>query len=204
MFIEAIYYKSLMYLKWKGNTKQARETMTEAFQFNESISNPMIIELNVLIDIYDANYQKALSYLSSKDIDVIEIQRYYINLKSLHYARVYNLMNMPRKAFEYYDSARVKLESGILKNPEDPRLYSAVGFVFAGLGLKEKAVEAGKKGVELMPINKEAFRGVYRVEDLARIYVMVGEYDKALDLIKLLLSLPGPLSDKSNLFRSTT
>ncbi len=195
-FIEAIFYKSLMYMKWKGNTIQARETIAETFQFNESSSNPMIIELNVLIDIYDGNYQKALSYLSSKDIDIIEIQRYYLNPKSLLYARIYNMMNMPEKAFEYYDSARITLESRILKNPEDPRLYSAIGIAYGGLGLKVKAIEAGKKAVELMPISKEAYRGVFRVEDLARIYVMVGEYNLALDQIKLLLSLPGPLSAK--------
>jgi tetratricopeptide (TPR) repeat protein len=101
---------------------------------------------------------------------------------------------MPGEAYKYYDSARITLESRILKNPEDPRLYSAIGIAYAGLGLKEKAIEAGKRAVELMPINKDAWRGVYRVEGLARIYVMVGEYDAALEQIKLLLSLPGPLS----------
>jgi tetratricopeptide (TPR) repeat protein len=105
-------------------------------------------------------------------------------------------MNMQDKAYIYFDSARTTPESRILKNPFDDRLYIAVGFAYAGLGLKEKAVESGKRAVELMPINKEFYRGVYRIEDLARIYVMVGEYDKAMDQIKLLLSLPGPLSVK--------
>ena len=195
-FIETIYYKSLMYMKWKGNTIQARKTIEEALQFNQSTSNPMIIDLKVLIDIYDGQYQKALSYLSSKDIDIIEVQRYTLNLKSLDYARIYNLMNKSGKALEYYDSARFTLESKIRKNPEDPRLYSTIGIAYAGLGLKEKAIEAGRKAIELMPISKEAYRGVLRVKDLARIYVMVGEYDAALEQIKLLLSLPGPLSVK--------
>ena len=105
-------------------------------------------------------------------------------------------MNMPGKAYEYFDAARVTLESIILKNPDDPRLYSAIGIAYAGLGLKEKAIEAGKRAVELMPINKEAYRGVFRVEDLARIYVMVGEYDAALEQIKLLLTIPSRLSVK--------
>jgi TolB-like protein/Tfp pilus assembly protein PilF len=194
-FMEAIWQKSFMYMKWKGNTIQARATIAEAFQFNESISKPMLFESNVLMDIYDGNYQKALSYLSSKDIDLIEIQ-FYINLKSLLYARIYDLMNMPEKAHAYFDSARITLESRILKNPGDPRLYSAIGIAYAGLGQKEKAIEAGKKGVDLMLIEKEAYRGVFRVEDLARIYVMVGEYDAALEQIKLLLTVPSRLSVK--------
>jgi TolB-like protein/Flp pilus assembly protein TadD len=194
-FIEAILNESLMYMKWKGNTIQSREIIAEASKFTELNYDPMIIELNVLMDIYEGNYQKAVAFLSSKNIDIIQNQ-FYINLKSLLYARLYNLMNMPEKAFGYYDSARVVLESRILINPDDPRLYSAIGIAYGGLGQKEKAIEAGKKAVELMPISKEAYRGVYRVGDLARICVMVGEYDMALDHIKQLLSLPGPLSAK--------
>jgi tetratricopeptide (TPR) repeat protein len=182
-------------LKWKGNTIKARETIAEAFQFNESSTNPIIFELNTLMDIYDGNYQKALSYLSSKDIDIIDIHIFF-NLKSLLYARVYNLMNMPEKANEYFDSARVTLESRILKNPDDPRLFSAIGISYAGLGQKEKAIKAGKKAVQLMPVSKDAFRGACRAEDLARIYVMVGEYAAALEQIKSLLKIPSRLSVK--------
>jgi serine/threonine-protein kinase len=194
-FIEPYWLKSIMYMKWKGNTIQARETISETFQFKESISNTRIFELNVLMDIYDGNYQKALSYIASRDIDIIENQ-FYFNLKSMLYARVYNLMSIPEKAYEYFDSARVTLESKILINPDDPRLYSAIGITYAGLGQKEKAIKAGKKAVDMMPINKEAYRGTYRVEDLARIYVMVGKYDKALEQIKLLLTIPSGLSVK--------
>jgi tetratricopeptide (TPR) repeat protein len=92
--------------------------------------------------------------------------------------------------------ARITLEQRILENPEDDRLYIAAGIAYAGLGLKEKAIESGKRAVEIMPISKEFYRGVYRIEGLSRIYVMVGEYDAALEQIKLLLSLPGPLSAK--------
>ncbi len=195
-FIESIYYKSLMYMKWKGNTIQARKTIEEAVQINQFISNPMIIDLIVLMDIYDGQYQKALLFQSSKDIEIIEFQRYGLNLKSLNCARLYNLMNMPGKALQFYDSARVTLESRILRTPEDPRLYSAIGIAYAGLGLKEKAIEAGKKAVELMPISTEAYRGVLRLKDLARIYVMVGEYDAAIEQLEIVLAHPGPLSVK--------
>jgi tetratricopeptide (TPR) repeat protein len=105
-------------------------------------------------------------------------------------------MNMHEKAYACFDSARITLESKIHKDPDDPRLYSALGIAYAGLGLKEKAVEAGERAVELMPVSKEAFRGAVRVEDLARIYVMVGEYDAALEQIKLLLRIPSRLSVK--------
>ncbi|GAF94012.1 unnamed protein product, partial [marine sediment metagenome] len=59
-----------------------------------------------------------------------------------------------------------------------------------------KAINAGNKAVELLPVSKEAWRGVYRASDLAQIYAMVGEYEAALEQIELLLSIPGHLSTK--------
>jgi len=48
--------------------------------------------------------------------------------------------------------------------------------------------------VELLPVSKEALRGAHRVEDLARIYVMVGEFNMAINQIEFLLSIPSELS----------
>ena len=39
-------------------------------------------------------------------------------------------------------------------------------------------------------MSKEAMRGAFRVEDLARIYTMVGEYDAAIDQLEILLAVP--------------
>ena len=83
----------------------------------------------------------------------------------------------------------------IEENPKDSRLHSSIGLVYAGLGKKEEAIRAGKKGVELLPISKEAWRGAIRVRDLAHIYAVVGEFDLALDEIELLLSVPSTLSE---------
>jgi len=56
-----------------------------------------------------------------------------------------------------------------------------LGIAYAGLGLKEDAVREGKLGVELFPVKKDAYIGPAKVEDLVLVYIMVGEYDAALD-----------------------
>ncbi len=43
-------------------------------------------------------------------------------------------------------------------------------------------------------MSKEAWRGAYRVEDLARIYTMVGEDDAATDELQSLLAVPSPMA----------
>ena len=105
-------------------------------------------------------------------------------------------MGEKTKAVHYYDLSRIDLEARISDYPDDSRLYSALGISYAGLGQKEQAIRAGKKGLELMPVAKEAYRGVYRLGDLARIYVMVGEHGLALEQLDTLLSIPGVLSAK--------
>jgi len=62
------------------------------------------------------------------------------------------------------------------------------------LGRKREAIQAGEKALEILPISKEAYRGALRAKDLAQVYCMVGEYDKAFDQIEYLLSIPGEMS----------
>ena len=52
----------------------------------------------------------------------------------------------------------------------------------------------GEKAVSLLPMSKEAYRGSCRLQDLAKIYTLVGEYEKALDNIEYLLDRPTKLT----------
>ena len=194
-FIEPYYFKSLMYLKWKGNTLQARETINKALKYREGANHPLIFEIEALLDFYDGQYPKAISFLQSRDIEIMENQFYYHH-KSFHIANIYRIMGQKDLALKNYDAAHIVLEDKLNENPDDPRLYSALGKVYAGMGMKEQAIDFGKKGVEMMPVEKEAYRGVFRVEDLARIYVMTGEYQEAIKQLDYLLSVPGILSVK--------
>src|ERR1035437_1340582 len=172
-----------------------KNSKTSSTNNKNSISDSTIIETNVLIDIYEGKYEEALKDISLFKYDVIETQ-FYFRPKYLYNATIYGLMNKPELEHACWDSARIFLQRKMVNMPDDPRLFSSLGIVYAGLGLKERAIEAGRRGVELMPINKEAYRGVFRAEDLALIYVMVGKYDDAIKQIKYLLSIPGFLSTK--------
>jgi len=88
-------------------------------------------------------------------------------------------MGKPELEHAYYDSSRLVLEDKIKITPDDSRLYSSLGLPMLAWDIKKKPLKAGEKAVEMLPISKEAYRGSYRVEDLARIYIMTGEYEKA-------------------------
>ena len=73
-------------------------------------------------------------------------------------------------------------------------ILSSLGIAYAGLGEKEKAINYGKEAVVLYSIEKDAFTGLSRIEELALVYVMVEKYAAALEQIEILLSNPGPYS----------
>jgi TolB-like protein/Flp pilus assembly protein TadD len=89
-----------------------------------------------------------------------------------------------------FDSARVILEALVDRDPTEPRYRSSLGLALAGLGRNEEAIREGEEGLRLMPPEREAWRGTWRVYDLARIYAMAGRTDEAIDQLELLLSIP--------------
>jgi serine/threonine-protein kinase len=188
-WLSSYSHKASLYLRWEGSTEKARAVVEEALK---NIRSPEEFRIGWLIafDVYEGNYQKALDRLSSKSKD-IDTQLFF---RAMQYATIYGYMNENELAKKYYDEARSILESKIKEQPEDATFHSTLGIAYAGLGRREDAIREGKIGVNLLPITKEVWRGYSRASDLARIYVMVGEFDLAIDQIEFLLSIPGELS----------
>jgi hypothetical protein len=69
-----------------------------------------------------------------------------------------------------------------------------LGLALAYLGRKPDAVREGLRGLELMPVSRDAYFGPYVQLQLARIYILTGEPEKALDQLEPLLRLPFYLS----------
>jgi serine/threonine protein kinase/tetratricopeptide (TPR) repeat protein len=184
--------KAWLYVRWKGNTEKARAVLEGALQNIKSVECPDIVNSLVNIDVYDGNYQEALDRLSLKSEDIDN--NFSFIPRALRCAIIYVYMNKNELAKKYYDEARSMLEAKIQQHPQDARFHGSLGVAYAGLGRKEDAIREGKLAVEMLPVSKEAMTGPHRVEDLARIYVMVGEFDAAIDQLEFLLSVPGQMS----------
>ena len=136
------------------------------------------------------SYQGALDRLSLQSDDIDDFTRFIPS--ALRYAQIYRYMDKKELAKKYYDEARSILEAGIQQYPEDARFHGSLGIAYAGLGRKEDAITEENLAIKL--VNNHAVIYPYRIEELARIYVMVGEFDAAIDQLKHLLSIPGPFS----------
>ncbi|MGB6865609.1 MAG: tetratricopeptide repeat protein, partial [Candidatus Aminicenantaceae bacterium] len=185
-------FKTRLFIS-QGDTEKARQVLEKASQALSVIDPNLITYPWVLVDIFDGKYEDALQRLSSVSSEAFSDHLYFVPKDNL-FAQIYNLMKNDQKAKKHYESAVRLLEEKIKEEPEDSRYYSALGIAYAGLGKKEEAIRAAQKATDILPITKDAYRGVFREKDLARVYSMVREFDKAIDLIERLLSIPGEIS----------
>jgi tetratricopeptide (TPR) repeat protein len=109
-------------------------------------------------------------------------------------AEIYHLHGDSSRAAVYADSARRALEAQSREAPEDGQRHVLLGLALAYVGRKAEAIREGRRGVELLPIDRDAFLGPYVQLQLVRIYLLTGEPDKALDQLEPLLKIPFYLS----------
>ncbi|MCG6986731.1 MAG: protein kinase [Gemmatimonadetes bacterium] len=98
------------------------------------------------------------------------------------------------RARAYADTARTAFEAQLESAPSDPQLHVLLGLALAYMGKKDEAIAQGERGVALDPITRDAVNGAYYQHQLVRIYLMVGEPEKALDRLEPLLDMPYFLS----------
>ena len=99
-----------------------------------------------------------------------------------------------RRAAAYGDSARAAFEQQLTAGTNDAARNIYLGTALAYMGRKDEAIRAGQRGVSMQPLSSDARDGAYWQHQLARIYILVGEPDKALDQLEPLLRIPYYLS----------
>ena len=114
--------------------------------------------------------------------------------KALLEGRLYLYQGDKTKAQAAFERARPVTEQLVRDAPGDPGRHVQLGAVLAGLGLKEEAVNEGRKAVESVPESQDAFEGPQATAALAEIYAWVGEYDEAFRLLDHLLKVPNGLT----------
>jgi serine/threonine-protein kinase len=109
-------------------------------------------------------------------------------------AQTYALNGNMAMARVYADSSLRPRRQHLQASPQDAQAHAFLGLALAYLGQKAAAVREGQLGVSLLPISRDGFLGPYLQHQLARIYVLVGEPEKALDQLEPLLEVPYTLS----------
>jgi serine/threonine protein kinase/tetratricopeptide (TPR) repeat protein len=109
-------------------------------------------------------------------------------------AQAYALKGDAANARASAEAARGAFADQLRAMPDDPQRRVLLGTALAYLGRREEAVREGERGVALQPVTKDAYSGPYLQHQLARIYMLVGEPERALDQLEPLLKIPYFLS----------
>jgi serine/threonine-protein kinase len=106
-------------------------------------------------------------------------------------AQLWHHRGNPAQARVYADTARQGFEEQLRASPENAQLHSLHGLALAYLGRKAEAIAEGERGVSL---GEQATFGPYYQQLLVRIYLLLGDPEKALDQLEPLLKKPYYLS----------
>jgi DNA-binding SARP family transcriptional activator/TolB-like protein/Flp pilus assembly protein TadD len=94
-----------------------------------------------------------------------------------------------------FDSARVVLQEKVRRQPnENPFYHALLGLALAGLNRPDDAVREGERAVTLLPYPLGGPESTLMPANLARIHVLLGQREKAVDALTTVFSRPGPLS----------
>jgi tetratricopeptide (TPR) repeat protein len=92
-----------------------------------------------------------------------------------------------------FAAAQKIVEADLTQSPDDAKLVAMLGLVHSMKGRHEDAITAGQRAVELLPISRDAYDGPLIATKLAVIYAAAGQSDRAIELLKELITIPnGP------------
>ncbi len=109
-------------------------------------------------------------------------------------AQTYWLRGDQKRARAYADSSLSAVDAVLKETPDNAQQLVFRGLTLAYLGRKAEAIRDGERAVALLPSTKDGYTGPYLEHQLVRIYLLVGQTDKALDLLEPLLKAPYHLS----------
>ena len=112
----------------------------------------------------------------------------------LHRAQLNRLMGRFAVEKQYADSARIRLEDRVKQYPDNARFHSYLGRAYAGLRLKQPAFAHAQRAMELLPTSRDAFDALFFALDMVETCVVFEEYDRAIEQLQFLLSIPGFVS----------
>jgi len=187
--VDAQLGKALAYLSQTGDLAGAQRLLPDFAQPLDPTGLKLpIVSLCDVATLLDTGRQTRLLALTPATVEGNSA------VLALAKAMVQRANGHSSEAHLQFDSARGILEAKVRQERDDDYYAALLGFALAGLGRSADAVREGKRAVDLVPVSKDAGWNGYLRANLARVYVLLSERDKAIDLLEYVLARPGPLS----------
>jgi tetratricopeptide (TPR) repeat protein len=147
-------------------------------------------KLEITMDIYDSKFNDALIKTELSEPSAFDDP----GDKLLHFASIHEYLDHTDLSGIYYDSALVYYTKALKDFPESADNHIGIGKAYAGLKEFKKAIDAGKRAVEL---SNDAVSKNDMLIGLAEIYIRCRDFRNAIVLVDNLLNQPSRLSINS-------
>jgi predicted Zn-dependent protease len=174
-----------------GDTKRARKTLNHPFLQKE-------MDTRAEIELRDRNFKRAIELWQSVPEEGLVGQAHFVP-KSLGLALVYYMAGNDSAQVLFRESIDPIL-SKVEETPEDKRLYASLGLAYAGLDERQKAMESVERLDGFRNRTPDALEIPVIEHEMIRIYIMLKEFNPAMELV--IKHLDGPTG--TNWFSSCT
>ncbi|MFL5475490.1 MAG: BTAD domain-containing putative transcriptional regulator [Gemmatimonadales bacterium] len=182
--------KAVAYLNLTGDLKGAREILPDVSENLAPTGNhDVVISLSDIALLLSDEQETRLLHLTPAALDG--------DTAALALAKglVQRRRRQEAQALASFDTARAVLQEKVRRNPNgDPFYHAMLGLALAGLARAEDAVREGERAVALLPYPEGGAESALMPANLARIHVLLGHRDQAVDQLTTVFSRPGPLS----------
>src|SRR5947199_793351 len=93
--------------------------------------------------------------------------------------------------------AKNTLEEQLKRSPDNPDIHIQLAKVLAFLSEKDSALAEAQRATELLPETKDAFGGPEVMAGVAEVYAILGESDRAIEILDRLLSRPSGVTTQA-------
>lgn len=186
-----VKYQALSLVNRDASVAAAREAVRHARR--RGLEGEHLDHIEFMVELLARDAEGALAALEAAGPMIGEVQFYYYP-RELARGWALRLAGDTVAARQAFEVAVVTLEAARARAPRDERIAGALGLAYAALGRREAAIAEATRATELMPIEREAWRGATRLEELARVYADLGDAGAAVPIIRRLLDAPGDLS----------
>jgi len=181
--------KAWVYWSWNGDLQSSRRALEGLVQD----SGAWIDWTWYWQELFEGRFEDALGRFDNDKGDWLRI-KFGHRPSAFMRATVLDVMGRDQGALLEWQMARGLIDEALAQEPDNYLLHGSSGITHAALGDHDRAIEAGRRAMELLPVSEDARYGLVCEVDMARIYTMLGESDLALDQLDRLLTVPSWVS----------
>jgi tetratricopeptide (TPR) repeat protein len=144
----------------------------------------------VMCDFMARDYARIAERLPNLGVAaVVDTAGFYITRAS-----AYHFAGDDRRARVFADSAAAFMKARNYAGSDSPQKLGNYATALAMLGRNAEALATINHAVDIMPVSRDAMTGVDIRNDRSIIYVITGDYDRAIRELEYLLSVPSAFS----------